>query len=69
MERSPLIVSGQGKYSKKDYLAESSLQIQCNPHQNSKLTNSIELESAISTYRVADPLAPWVLSLVPPLVV
>ena len=64
-----MLTDWQDQYSKNGYIANSSLQIQCNPHQNSKLTNSIELESAISTYRVADPLAPWVLSLVPPLVV
>jgi hypothetical protein len=35
MERSPMLMDWQDQYSKNGYLAESNLQIQCNPHQNS----------------------------------
>ena len=35
MERSPMLMDWQDQYSKNDYLAESNLQIQCNPHKNS----------------------------------
>jgi hypothetical protein len=36
MERSPMLMDWQDQYSKNGYLAKSNLQIQCNPHQNSK---------------------------------
>jgi hypothetical protein len=35
MERSPMLMNWQDQHSKNGYLAESNLQIQCNPHQNS----------------------------------
>jgi hypothetical protein len=44
MERSLMLMDWQDSYSQNGYLAESNLQIQCNPHQNS---NSTELERAI----------------------
>ena len=35
MERSPMLMDWPDQYSKNGYPAESNLQIQCNPHQNS----------------------------------
>ena len=35
MERSPMLMDWQDKYSKNGYPAESNVQIQCNPHENS----------------------------------
>jgi hypothetical protein len=35
MERSPMLMDWQDQYSKNGYLAESNLQMQCNPNQNS----------------------------------
>jgi hypothetical protein len=36
MERSPMLIDWQDQYSKNGYLTKSNLQIQYNPHQNSK---------------------------------
>jgi hypothetical protein len=49
MERSPMLMDWQDQYSKNGYPAESSLQIQCNPHQNSNLILTY-LERAICKF-------------------
>jgi len=44
MERPPMLMDWQDYYSKYGQFAKSSLQIQCNPHQNSKSILHIERE-------------------------
>jgi hypothetical protein len=49
MERPPMLMDWQDQYNKNGYLAKSSLQIQCNPHENSN-SIFIELEREICTF-------------------